>query len=50
MALTTHYAPSGDVNIAYQMLGEGPRDLGRSIRLCLECRGDVGRTNACPVP
>jgi pimeloyl-ACP methyl ester carboxylesterase len=27
MALKTHYAPSGDVNIAYQVLGEGPRDL-----------------------
>jgi len=25
--LKTHYAPSGDVNIAYQVLGEGPRDL-----------------------
>ncbi len=23
----THYARSGDVNIAYQVLGEGPRDL-----------------------
>jgi pimeloyl-ACP methyl ester carboxylesterase len=47
MALKTHYAPSGDVNIAYQVLGEGPRRSGRSIRLDLECRGDVGRTNAC---
>jgi len=23
----THYARSGDVNIAYQVVGEGPRDL-----------------------
>ena len=23
----THYARSGDVNIAYQVLGAGPRDL-----------------------
>ena len=23
----THYARSGDVNIAYQVLGKGPRDL-----------------------
>ena len=27
MAPKTHYARSGDVNIAYQVLGEGPRDL-----------------------
>jgi len=27
MAPRTHYARSGDVNIAYQVLGEGPRDL-----------------------
>ncbi len=27
MAPETHYARSGDVNIAYQVVGEGPRDL-----------------------
>jgi pimeloyl-ACP methyl ester carboxylesterase len=27
MAPTTHYAKSGDVNIAYQVLGDGPFDL-----------------------
>jgi len=27
MAPETHYARSGDVNIAYQVVGKGPRDL-----------------------
>jgi pimeloyl-ACP methyl ester carboxylesterase len=27
MRPTTHYARSGEVNVAYQVLGEGPRDL-----------------------
>src|ERR1700720_3236860 len=27
MVLTTHYAKSGDVHIAYQVVGEGPVDL-----------------------
>ena len=27
MAPETHYARSGDVNIAYQVVGEGPLDL-----------------------
>jgi hypothetical protein len=27
MAPETRYARSGDVNIAYQVVGEGPRDL-----------------------
>ncbi|HEX2420195.1 MAG TPA: alpha/beta hydrolase, partial [Acidimicrobiia bacterium] len=25
--VATHYAKSGDVNIAYQVTGDGPRDL-----------------------
>src|SRR5919106_6343341 len=27
MKIETHYAKSGDVNIAYQVVGDGPRDL-----------------------
>ena len=27
MVPTTHYAKSGDVHIAYQVVGEGPVDL-----------------------
>ena len=27
MRIETHYAKSGDVNIAYQVAGDGPRDL-----------------------
>src|SRR5687768_569337 len=46
----TRYARSGDVNIAYQVVGEGPFDLVYVPGLDLEHRADVGGAQPCPPP
>ena len=43
----TRYARSGDVNIAYQVVGDGPLDLVFVPGLDLERRAELGGAGAC---
>ena len=49
MSPQTRYAKSGDVNIAYQVVGDGPLDLVFVPGLGLERRADVGGARARPL-
>jgi hypothetical protein len=42
----TRYARSGDVNIAYQVIGDGPRDL--TLALGFATHVEVGTASAAP--
>jgi hypothetical protein len=46
----TRYAQSGDVSIAYEVVGDGPLDLGVRPRLGLERRALLGRPEGGEIP